>query len=80
MRGRLDRQAKMPFGVTTEDFVPPNHPIRRIRALVDRLLEARELPHASIPGAQRRVRRHGEVHQREPVDADHPGAVGDVVQ
>lgn len=38
MRGRVDGQAKMLFGVTTEDFVPANHPIRRVRALVDTLL------------------------------------------
>lgn len=40
MRGRTDPQAKMLFGVTAEDFVPANHPIRRVRALVDALLEA----------------------------------------
>lgn len=38
MRGRVNRQAKMLFGVTTEDFVPEKHPIRRIRAIVDEML------------------------------------------
>ncbi len=38
MRGPVERQAKMLFGVTTEDFVPASHPIRRIRLLVDGLL------------------------------------------
>jgi len=28
----------MLFGVTTEDFIPPGHPIRRVRTLVDELL------------------------------------------
>src|ERR1035437_899423 len=40
MRGRVERQAKMLMGVTTEDFIPSNHPVRRIRALVDELLVA----------------------------------------
>jgi transposase len=38
MRGRVERQAKMLFGVTTEEFVPADHPIRRVRGLVDDLL------------------------------------------
>jgi transposase len=38
MRGRAERQAKMLFGVTTEDFIPANHPIRRVRKLVDEVL------------------------------------------
>lgn len=38
MRGRTERQATMLFGVTTEDFVPATHPIRRVRALVDAVL------------------------------------------
>lgn len=46
MRGRVDKQAKMLFGVTTEDFVPEKHPIRRIRAIVDDLLLALS-PHLS---------------------------------
>jgi transposase len=40
MRGRAERQAKMLMGVTTEDFIPVGHPIRRVRKLVDELLEA----------------------------------------
>lgn len=39
MRGRPDHQAKMLFGMTTEDVVPQDHPIRRIRALADAVLE-----------------------------------------
>ncbi len=39
MRGRPDQQAKMLFGMTTEDVVPQDHPIRRIRALTDGVLE-----------------------------------------
>lgn len=38
MRGPAQRQATMLFGVTTEDFIPPGHPIRRVRTLVDELL------------------------------------------
>lgn len=38
MRGPAQRQAKMLFGVTTEEFIPSGHPIRRVRALVDELL------------------------------------------
>lgn len=38
MRGRNERQAKMLFGVTPDDLVPVRHPIRRIRTLVDELL------------------------------------------
>ena len=40
MRGPAERQAKMLFGVTTEDFIPADHPIRRIRKLVDEVLAA----------------------------------------
>ncbi len=38
MRGRVDRQAKMLMGVTTEDFIPSDHPIRRVRVLIDEVL------------------------------------------
>jgi len=38
MRGPVARQAQMLMGVTTEDFIPSDHPIRRVRALVDELL------------------------------------------
>ena len=38
MRGPAERQAKMLLGVTSEDFIPANHPIRRIRVLVDAVL------------------------------------------
>ena len=40
MRGRLERQAKMLMGVTTEDFILASHPIRRVRKLVDEVLVA----------------------------------------
>lgn len=40
MRGRTERQVKMLLGVTTEDFVPKDHPIRAIRALMDSVLVA----------------------------------------
>lgn len=40
MRGRTERQTKMLMGVTTEDFIPASHPIRRVRVLVDGLLDA----------------------------------------
>ncbi len=40
MRGPVERQAKMLMGVTTEDFIPSEHPIRRVRALVDEVLVA----------------------------------------
>jgi transposase len=39
MRGPVERQAKMLFGVTTEDFIPASHPIRKVRTLVDGLLD-----------------------------------------
>ena len=38
MRGPAERQVKMLMGVTTEDFIPAGHPIRRIRALTDQIL------------------------------------------
>lgn len=40
MRGPVERQAKMLMGVTTEDFIPAEHPIRRVRRIVDELLVA----------------------------------------
>jgi len=39
MRGEKERQATMLVGATAEDLVPARHPIRRIREVVDRLLE-----------------------------------------
>jgi transposase len=39
MRGRVERQAKMLLGVTPDEFIPEGHPIRRIRAIVDAVLE-----------------------------------------
>ncbi len=39
MRGRTERQANMLLAVTTEELVPQHHPIRRIREVVDRLLD-----------------------------------------
>ena len=38
MRGRNERQAKMLLDVSPEDLIPPKHPIRRIRELVDTML------------------------------------------
>lgn len=38
MRGRSERQSEMLFGVTTDSLVPQDHPIRRIRAIVDSVL------------------------------------------
>lgn len=38
MRGPAERQVKMLMGVTTEDFIPADHPIRRVRKLIDELL------------------------------------------
>lgn len=40
MRGPVERQAEMLMGVTTEDFIPADHPIRRVRSIVDELLVA----------------------------------------
>src|SRR5215207_3496097 len=40
MRGRTERQAEMLFGVTADELVPENHPLRRIRAIVDHVLVA----------------------------------------
>lgn len=39
MRGRVERQAKMLLGVTPDEFIPGQHPIRRIRSVVDAVLE-----------------------------------------
>lgn len=39
MRGRVERQAKMLLGVTPDEFIPEQHPLRRIRAIVDAVLE-----------------------------------------
>ena len=39
MRGRTERQVPMLIGVSTEDFIPQTHPIRRIREVVDSVLE-----------------------------------------
>ena len=39
MRGRNERQATMLLGVTPDDLVPAKHPIRRIRELVDEMLD-----------------------------------------
>ncbi len=39
MRGRKERQAAMLMAATPEDLVPERHPIRRIREVVDRLLD-----------------------------------------
>jgi len=38
MRGRTERQSEMLLGVTVEEFIPANHPIRRIRQLTDQVL------------------------------------------
>lgn len=38
MRGRTERQAEMLLGVSVEEFIPANHPIRRIRELTDTVL------------------------------------------
>lgn len=38
MRGRNERQGAMLLGVTTDEFVPERHPIRRIRPIVDEAL------------------------------------------
>lgn len=44
MRGRSERQAEMLLAVTPEDLVPADHPVRRIRAIVDTVL-GRLSPH-----------------------------------
>ncbi len=33
MRGPVERQNAMLLGVAPEDFVPPDHPIRRIKSI-----------------------------------------------
>jgi transposase len=38
MRGSQERQVEMLMGVTTEAFIPARHPIRRIRAMADKVL------------------------------------------
>ena len=39
MRGRKERQAEMLLGVTPDQLIPANHPIRAIREVVDAVLE-----------------------------------------
>jgi len=41
MRGSTDRQVQMLLGATTEQLVPADQPIRRIRRLVDQALAER---------------------------------------
>jgi transposase len=38
MRGRADRQAEMLLALTPDHFVPPDHPIRRIKGIVEPIL------------------------------------------
>src|SRR6187551_3645135 len=38
MRGSSDRQLAMLTSVSTEDLIPPDHPIRKIRVVVDAVL------------------------------------------
>jgi len=40
MRGRAERQTRMLLGVTPDDLVPADHPIRRIRPIVEQALAA----------------------------------------
>jgi transposase len=40
MRGPVERQGEMLMGVTAEDFIPADHPIRRVRTIIDGLLVA----------------------------------------
>jgi transposase len=39
MRGQDEQQGQMLLGVTPEDFIPEDHPIRRIRSLADAVLK-----------------------------------------
>ena len=38
MRGDAERQANMLLAVTPDSFIPDDHPIRRIKPLVERVL------------------------------------------
>ena len=38
MRGESDRQATLMLGLTPDGFVPKDHPLRRIKPLVDSVL------------------------------------------
>ena len=38
MRGEVERQAALMLGLTPDDFVPKDHPLRRIKPLVDSVL------------------------------------------
>jgi transposase len=38
MRGPVERQATMLMGVSAEEYIPANHPIRTVRALIDNVL------------------------------------------
>ena len=39
MRGRRERQASTLLGVSTEALIPADHPIRRIRELIELVLD-----------------------------------------
>ena len=42
MRGDAERQADIMLAVTADSFVPADHPIRRIKPIVDAALQRRE--------------------------------------
>ena len=42
MRGSSDPQSAMLTSLSTEDLIPPDHPIRKIRVVVDAVLVERD--------------------------------------
>lgn len=54
MRGIADRQSVMLFGVTPDELVPADHPIRRIKPIVERALAALSATFAQMYAASGR--------------------------
>jgi hypothetical protein len=54
MRGTPDPQLAMLTSLSTEDLIPPDHPIRRIRVVVDAVLAELDEVFDGMYAAQRR--------------------------
>jgi hypothetical protein len=63
MRGAPDPQLAMLTTLSTEDLIPPDHPIRRIRAVVDVVLP-------ELDGRGSSQRPAGDVAEGDGVDGD----------
>ena len=47
MRGEVERQAALMLGLTPDGFVPKEHPLRRIKPVVDSVLALFDEPYAA---------------------------------